>query len=154
MPRVDIEMDTEVESEAVRRALLDFTDRRPEIWPGITPELYQVHEVGDTWADIREGTKMPGTTVWAVEHYDWSDPQTITWTGKESNFCAPGSSVSATITPRLEGGSHIHLVWNRTPTTFVGKMATLMIRLTRGRPVAASLRKGLANASLASSGPT
>jgi hypothetical protein len=145
MPRVDIHMDAKVQPEVIRRALLDFSDRRPEIWPGITPSLYQVYEVGDTWADIREGTKMPGGAAWAVEHYDWSDPDTITWTVKESNFCAPGSSVSATITPSPLGGSHIHLIWNRTPTSLFGRIGTLMIRLTRGRPVAASMRKGLAN---------
>jgi hypothetical protein len=138
-------MDAQAQPDAIRRALLDFTDRRPEIWPGITPNLYEVYEVGDTWADIREGTKMPGTAVWAMEHYDWSDPETITWTVKESNFCAPGSYVSATITPIPSGGSHIHVIWNRTPTTLVGRMATLMIRLTRGRPVAASMKQGIAN---------
>src|SRR5437588_4852559 len=132
MPRVDMELDTPLEPDAVRSALLDFTDRRPEIWPGIEPSLYEVREIGDTWADIREGSKMPGGSVWAVEHCDWSDPQTITWTVRESNFSAPGSYVSATITPRSEGGSHIHLIWNRTPSSFAGRMATLLIRLSRG----------------------
>lgn len=144
MPRVDIQMDTDVPPDAIRRALLDFSDRRPEVWPGITPSLYEVYEVGDTWADVREGTKMPGAEAWAKEHYDWSDPETITWTVKESNFCAPGGYVSTTITPRPNGGSHLHMIWNRTPTTFVGRMATLMMRLTRGRPVAASMKRGLA----------
>jgi hypothetical protein len=88
---------------------------------------------------------MPGTEVWAVEHYDWSDPDIITWTVKESNFCAPGSYVSTTITPGPTGGNHLHVVWNRAPTTLVGRMAALMIRLTRGRPVAASMKQGLAN---------
>lgn len=34
---------------------------------------YKVYETGDTSADVREGTKGPGMTVWAREHYDWSD---------------------------------------------------------------------------------
>src|SRR5689334_10376187 len=104
MPRVDIYLDSVAQPDAIRRALLDFSDRRPEIWPGITPSLYEVYEVGDTWADIREGTKAPGGAVWAVEHYDWSDPETVKWTVKESNFCAPGSWVSATITPKGDSG--------------------------------------------------
>ncbi len=145
MPRVDVHLDTDVPPDAIRRALLDFSEHRPEIWPGIEPSLYEVYEVDATWADIREGSKMPGGQVWAVEHYDWSDPETIVWTVKESNFCAPGSYVSATLTPGPTGGSHLHIVWNRTPTTLAGRMATLMIRLTRGRPVAASMQKGLAN---------
>jgi hypothetical protein len=144
MPRVDVQLDTDVAPEAVRSALLDFSDRRPELWPGITPSLYKVFEVGDTWADIQEGTRMPGGGVWAIEHYDWSDPETVKWTVKESNFCKPGSFVSATITPRPGGGSHIHVIWNRTPSSFMGRVTALGIRLTGGKPVAASIRQGLA----------
>jgi hypothetical protein len=74
---------------------------------------------------------------------DWSAPELITWTVQD-NFCAPGSSVSAMIAPRTDGGSRIHLVWNRTPTSMVGRIATLLIKLTGGKPVATSIRKSLA----------
>jgi hypothetical protein len=143
MPRVDIYLDSEVQPDVIRRALLDFSDRRPEIWPGITPDLYQVVAVGDTWADIREGTRVRGGAVWAVEHYDWSDPETVKWTVKESNRFVPGSWVSATITPKWETGSHIHIIWNRKPKSFVGRLLTLLIRLSRGRPIATSFQKGI-----------
>jgi hypothetical protein len=55
--------------------------------------------VGNTFADVQEGSKMPGMTVWAKEHYDWSAPELITWTVRESNFCAPGSYVLARSAP-------------------------------------------------------
>ena len=86
---------------------------------------------------------MPGMSVWAVEHYDWSRPDLITWTVRESNFCAPGSYVSAAITPRPGGGSRVHIVWNRTPTSFSGRMAAFLIVATKGRPVAASFNRGM-----------
>jgi hypothetical protein len=63
---------------------------------------------------------------------------------QESNFCAPGSYVSALITPRGDGGSRIHVTWNRTPTSMTGRLATLLIRLTGGKPVAASMRNAFA----------
>jgi len=144
MPKVELDVETSASPEAVRAALLDFSDRRPEIWPGIEPSLYEVYTIGDTFADVREGSKMPGTRIWAKEHYDWSASDLITWTVQESNFCAPGSYVSAAIAPRGDGGSRIHLIWNRTPTSTVGRLATIVIRLTRGKPVAASFRKALA----------
>ena len=143
MPKVELDIETSASSEAVRAALLDFSDRRPEIWPGIDPSLYEVYAVGDTFADVQEGSKMPGTSIWAKEHYDWSTSGLVTWTVQESNFCAPGSYVSAAIAPRRDGGSRIHVIWNRTPTSMVGRLATVMIQLTGGKPIAASMRKAL-----------
>jgi hypothetical protein len=144
MPKVEMDLDTSVPPERVRAALLDFSERRPKIWPGIEPSLYEVYAVGDTSADVKEGSKVPGMSSWAKEHYDWSKPGVITWTVVESNFCAPGSFVSAAISPR-NGGSRIHVTWNRTPTSFAGRVATLLIRVTKGKPVAASFQKAMAN---------
>jgi len=143
MPRVDVDVETTVPPERVTAALLDFSKRRPEIWPGITPSLYEVYEVGGTSAEIKEGTKMPGGAFWAREHYDWSEPGVITWTVRESNFCAPGSYVSSAISPRGDGGSRIHITWNRTPTTMAGRMAAFMIRRSKGKPIAGSFTKAM-----------
>ena len=93
---------------------------------------------------------MPGGNVWAREHYDWSTPGTVTWTVRESNFCAPGSYVSADIRPH-QGGTRIHVTWNRTPTTFSGKVAAFVIKATRGSLVRLSFNKAMAK--LAASGP-
>ena len=142
MPRVEIDMDWPEPPERIREALLDFSPRRPERWPGIEPSLYEVYRVGSTNADIREGSRMPGGRIWAKEHYDWSDPVLIRWTVVESNFCAPGSSVSAAITP-TPAGSHLHVVWNRKPTTLAGRVMAALIVVSRGAPVAASMRAGL-----------
>src|SRR5439155_26082778 len=90
-----------------------------------------------------EGTKMPGVKVWAKEHYDWSDPETVKWTVTESNFSAPGSYVSATITPRDGGGSKVHLTWDRTPTSFVGRLIMFMIVRSKGKPIVASFKKAM-----------
>jgi hypothetical protein len=143
MPKVETDVTTDVDPAAVRAALVDFSPGRPERWPGISPDLYEVYEVGETSALVKEGTKNPGMTVWAKERYDWSDPQTVRWTVQESNFCAPGSYVAATITSREGGGSRVHIEWNRTPTSFGGRVATLLIRLSKGKPVAASFRQGM-----------
>jgi hypothetical protein len=143
MPKVELDVETSASPSTVRSALLDFSDRRPEIWPSIEPSLYEVYEVGDTYADIKEGNKVPGGVVWAKEHYDWSNPDVISWTVRESNFCAPGSYVSAAIAPRGDGGSRIHIVWNRTPTSIGGRLAVLLIVATKGKPVGASIRRAL-----------
>lgn len=143
MPKVEMVIDTRVTPGKVREALLDFSPQRPELWPGIYPPMYEVYDIGETYADIREGSKAPGGPIWAKEHYDWSAPDAVTWTVRESNFCAPGSYVTARITPNSAGGSRIHVTWNRSPTSLFGRIATLLIVATRGAPVASSLRKGL-----------
>jgi hypothetical protein len=143
MPKVELDVETSASPEGVRAALLDFSDRRPEIWPSIDPTLYEVYKIGETFADVQEGSKLPGTRIWAREHYDWSAGELITWTVQESNFCAPRSYVSALIAPRGDGGSRIHVIWNRTPTSMAGRLAAVVIWLTRGKPIAASMRQAL-----------
>jgi hypothetical protein len=141
MARLEFDIDTSLSPERVTQALLDFSPRRPETWPGIEPSLYEVYSVGETSADIREGTKLPGTKIWAREHYDWATPGTITWTVVESNFSAPGSYLSANIKPAEGGGSHLHVVWERTGTTLVGRAVVFMIKVSKGKPLATSMKK-------------
>jgi hypothetical protein len=143
MARVELDIDTPLSPERVLSALTDFSERRPEIWPGLHPSLYEVRSLGETWAEVKEGSRAPGMTVWAIERYDWSAPGSVTWTVKESNFSAQGSSVSAHVRPGPGGGSRIHVVWNRSGVNFKGRMMVGMIKLSSGRPVAASIKAGL-----------
>ncbi|HET7483318.1 MAG TPA: SRPBCC family protein [Actinomycetota bacterium] len=143
MPRVDRDIRTTAPPEKVVAALLDFSETRPQTWPGISAEHYEVLRQGDTWADVREGTKGPGVDVWAVEHYDWSDPGVVQWTVTESNFSAPGSYVRAKVVTDGSGGSIIHLTWNREGLNFKGKAMVRLIKLLRGGPVVSSMQKGL-----------
>ena len=87
MPRFEFDLRSQASPEAVSAALLDFTERRPELWPGLPADSYEVYEVGDTWAEIREGYRGP---IWWRERYDWSVPGTIQWTAVDSGFGTPG----------------------------------------------------------------
>ncbi|MHA7197152.1 SRPBCC family protein [Arthrobacter alkaliphilus] len=141
---IEFDLETTASPEKVRAALIDFSERRPQLWPGIEPSLYQVYSVGETSADVREGSKGPGMKVWAREHYEWSDPRTVRWTVQESNFSAPGSYVAATVRPGRDGGSVVHVTWDRTGSTVAGRLMCRMIRMSKGKPVAASFKRGLA----------
>jgi hypothetical protein len=146
VPTVEMDLETSLSPERVEELILDFSDRRPQIWPRVDPDLFEVVDRGETWADIREGTKAPGLTIWAIEHYDWSVSGTIRWTVKESNFSAPGSFVQADITPRDGGGSKVHLTWSREGTSLMGKLVLGLIALLRARPIGDSFRKTFARA--------
>lgn len=139
MARVEFDMETDLSPERVIGGLTDFTERRPELWPGLNAKEYEVYEVRDTSALVREGS---GGQIWAKERYDWSKPGVVRWEVLESGFCAPGSFVQTDVTPR-DGGSHIHVTWERTPTTFFARLILGLIVMTRGAPVKGSLKKGL-----------
>ena len=137
MALVEFDMRTSLPPEKVVGMLTDFSERRPDIWPGLWQGAYHVYSVQDTTAEVREGNRTP--KIWARERYDWSTPGMVRWEVLESNFCKPGSSVEARVAPADGGGSTVHVRWNRIPTTLSARLVALLVVLTRGGPVKASL---------------
>jgi len=138
MARIEFDVPTTLSPDKVKSMLLDFSDGRPDTWPGLGRNQYEVYSIGETSAEIREGNKRPN--VWARERYDWSQPGIVRWEVIESNFSAPGSFLEAHLNPRPDGGTTVHIVWSRTPTSLMGKVALGVIRVTKGGPVKASMR--------------
>jgi hypothetical protein len=141
MTELHFVVDAPVPPETVIGALTDFSERRPEIWPDLDPDVYRVDELHPTSAVVRDGQRKP--RLWAIEEYDWSTPGTVTWTARESNFCAPGSYMSARVEP-MPGGSRMHVTWSRSGVGLKGRMIVALMRLSRGRPLAKSLGVALA----------
>ena len=129
--RVHYEFTTALPPEDVVAALTDFSHRRLEIWPGLDPARYQVHELGDKWAVVTEGSRSPN--VWARERYDWSVPGTVSWRVEESNFCGPPSGIVASISAGPGGGSRVLIDWERTPSTIKGYLIALVVRVAKDR---------------------
>jgi hypothetical protein len=140
---LEVEVETDVAPELIRRALLDFSDQRPEIWPQLDPRTYEVHWVAETSAEVTEGSPLP--KVWSREHYDWSHPTTIAWTAVESNFCAPGSHISMDITPTEAGGSLVAVTWDRTAANLRGRVNLAVIALGGNRLLRWATRKSLSD---------
>ncbi len=76
--RLEVEVDSDVPADLIRLALLDFSERRPDIWPQLDRKTYEVHWIEEMTAELTEGSPFP--KVWSRERYDWSHPTTITWT--------------------------------------------------------------------------
>jgi hypothetical protein len=55
----ELDLETSLPPQQARGALLDFSQRRPQIWTGIEPSLYEVSAVGETTAEIKEGRRRP-----------------------------------------------------------------------------------------------
>lgn len=141
--RLEVEVESDVAPELIRQALLDFSDRRPDIWPQLDPETYQVHWVDETSAEVTEGSPLP--KVSSREHYDWSHPTTITWTAVESNFCTPGSHISMDITPNGAGGSRVGVTWDRTAANLRGRINLAVIGLGGNRLLGWATRRSLSD---------
>lgn len=140
---VMVDVESNVPPELIRQGLLDFSDRRPEIWPQLDPKTYEVHWVNETSAEVTEGSPLP--KVWSREHYDWSHPTTITWTAVESNFCTPGSHISMDITPNGAGGSRVAVTWDRTAANLRGRISLAVIAVGGHRLLRWATRKSVSD---------
>jgi hypothetical protein len=141
MTRIDFDIRADVPPDAVREALLDFSERRPELWPGLPADQYEVYEVGETSAEIREGYRG---RIWVRERYDWSVPGTVRFTVVDSGFAKPGSYVVVDIEPAGRGGSTLHITWVRWGKGVFGKLFVSLMALTGGAAIRRSFRLGLA----------
>ncbi len=113
----------------------DFTERRTAIFPAVSLEYFEVHELGDTWADVTEGTRAGVGINWERCRYDWSQSTCVTATVTDSNvYAVPGSSWELRATP-VGGGSCVEMIWirefKRTPR---GAIFGTLYRLV-GKPI-------------------
>ena len=91
MANVEFDLETPIPPAEVLAAAVDFSDRRPDLWPTIERRVYWVHARGDTWAEVTEGSRFLGT-IWARERYDWSTPGRVRATVLDSNVFRPGGT--------------------------------------------------------------
>jgi hypothetical protein len=126
MPRLHLAADSSAPPERVLAAARDFSERRPELWPNIDPKYYEVHEVGDTYAEVTEGTRFLGS-AWARERYDWSEPGVVRATTTDSNIFKRGSW-QLTATPR-DGGSRVEVINDRQMKGLKGGVIGVAMRL-------------------------
>jgi hypothetical protein len=137
--RVEFDIHSRANPDQIIDAFTDFSPRRPDRWPALSADKYEVHSVSETTADVREGQDRP--SMWARERYDWSTPGTVTWTVTDSSDMKPGSFVSAVVKPAPDGGSDVHVVWDRTGATAKGNMAVVMMRLAGRKILGGYFRK-------------
>ena len=140
MAHIEFDLRTDASPEAIRAALLDFTPDRPKFWPGLPADQYEIYDVGETWAEIREGYRGP---IWNRERYEWPEPDRVEFTAVDSGFSQPGGHVVVRITPAEGDGSIVHVVWERQGKGLFGRVFVGLIGLTRGAPIRRSIRQGL-----------
>ena len=130
MPKVSFDFHTAVSPGRVMAMLTDFSPNRPEVWPMLAPELYEVYRFNADSAYVKEGSTFP-RRIWERDDYEWSADR-VRWTVRESNYCQPGSYVEVIVRPQAGGGTRLHVDWNRRGVGVRGKLMIAFVVLTRG----------------------
>ncbi len=142
MAKIHYEADGRVSPDRFIAALTDFGPRRPELWPGLDTKYYELHELGDTWADVTEGTDIFGG-VWARERYDWSEPGVVRLTLQEAVDFTPGTVTVYRVTPGPDGGCHVAVDFRRIAKSPRGRLVGVLVSLAGRRRFAGELREAL-----------
>lgn len=140
VPTVHVVDETPVAPERVLEAARDFSERRAEMWPDVHVEHLQVHEAGETFAEVTEGNPWPIGYVWERLRYDWSEPGSVKGEVTDSNIFKPGSTWEIRATP-ANGGSRVEVIGVRHLRGFKGRLLApaFPLRLAK-RAVADHLR--------------
>ena len=135
MTTIHTATDSPLAAERVLAAAHDFSDRRADVFPAVSLEYFEVHERGDTWADVTEGTRAGVGINWERCRYDWSQPGSVSATVTDSNvYAVPGSSWELRATPNGEG-SLVEMIWVREFTSSPrGAIFGALFRLI-GKPI-------------------
>jgi hypothetical protein len=133
VPRFTFQLDVRDPPATVLGAMIDFSDRRPQIWPNLTASLYRVHELGAARADVTEGTAMLGLRVWERVTYTWTD-EVVRSVITEGTIFEAGGTFEFRVAPR-GGGSRITVDYDRRSKGVLGRCAGAMLHVTRGAPI-------------------
>jgi len=114
MATVHINMPSHLTPQVVLAAGHDFSIRRAQVFPAVSTEHLEVHDLNPGSADVTEGTPVLGIGVnWERCHYDWSRPGEVIASVIDSNVYAPGSSRWVLRATPATGGSRIEMIWVR-----------------------------------------
>lgn len=121
--------------------LTDFGPTRPESWPTIDADHFEVQALGDTWAEVTEGTEKS----WERARYEWDrDRGLVTVTTHDSKVFGPGGGWVFRLTP-VDDGTRVDVELTREPAGLRRKLlaallpaaATTTLRPAFARPLQA-----------------
>ena len=141
MGRVHVRAHGAVSPDRFVAALTDFGPGRAEVWGNSDPGRLVVHDRGDTWADVTEGSTAGG--AWQRLRYDWSVPDVVTLDVLDSNAFGPGSRWTYRVESDGAGGCHVDLTIVRVPTTARGRALDALLSLGGNVFFARDLRRSL-----------
>ena len=114
MQTIHVVLESPLAPERILESAYDFSTRRAAVWPAVSTPRLAIHNRGETWADITEGTRVGPLVNWERCRYDWSQPGSVKATVTDSNvYALPGSSWEMKAEPSSDG-STVEMTWLRT----------------------------------------
>jgi hypothetical protein len=99
--------------QVVLAAGYDFSARRADVFPAVSTDLLQVHDLNPPSADVTEGTPAGIGVNWERCRYDWGSEGVVTATVIDSNVYRPGNSRWELHATPDAAGSRIEMIWVR-----------------------------------------
>lgn len=141
MANVDFTVDSDLPAPVILAAAVDFSTRRPDLWPMIDRSVYEVHASGPGWAEVTEGSRFLGT-IWAREHYDWSVPGVVQATAIASNVFRPGGTWRLAVRD-VEGRTVVAVSSRRRATGLRGRILGALFTVAGRTILAGNFRRTL-----------
>jgi hypothetical protein len=113
MTTIHITVHSRLSPEPVLAAGHDFSAQRAEIFPAVPIPHLELHQLGQTTADVTEGTPVGVGINWERCDYDWSHPGSVKAIVTDSNVYRPASSSWELRATPAEDGSRIEMIWIR-----------------------------------------
>jgi hypothetical protein len=136
MPVIRLTMTSTLTPPELMAVLTDFGPSRPTQWPTIDAAHFQVHAIGDTWAEVTEGT----AAAWERARYGWDTERgRVTVTTHESKVFGPGGGWTFQLVPMTDG-TRVDIELTRNPKGIKRKLLAALLPLV----APGSLRKSFA----------
>ena len=130
MTTVHVDLSSPLDPEVVLAACCDFSARRADVFPAVSVEHLEVHDLGTVTSDVTEGTPVGIGLNWERCHYDWATPGTVTASVVDSNVYEPGTSSWVLRAAPDAGGSRIEMIWTREfQSRAPGRLFNVLFRL-------------------------
>ena len=139
VPKFSFQLDVRDPPAKVIGAMVDFSERRPEIWPNLTARLYRVHELGPRTADVTEGTALPGVDIWERVTYEWTD-SVVRGVIIDGRIFEPGGTFEFRVEPH-GAGSRISNDYHRRSKTVLGRCLGAIFQISGGAPIKHTFRQ-------------
>ncbi|GAB3899951.1 hypothetical protein GCM10029964_086620 [Kibdelosporangium lantanae] len=137
MSTIHFTVTTTATPEQFLAALTDFGPGRAELFGNSSDDYLRVHDRGDTYADVTEGSGG----VWERLHYDWSDPRRVEMKTTDSNLWGGASGHTYTLTQRPDGTTEIDAVVVRDGMNLKGRVIAALLAVAGKRVLGSALSK-------------
>jgi hypothetical protein len=125
MSTITLSQPTTATPEQFVAGLTDFGPGRARLFPNSTDDYLEVHEQGETFADVTEGAGG----IWERLHYDWSDLSRVVLTTVDSNVWGGKSGHTYTFTKQADGTTVVHAEVVREGKNLKGRLLGVVLGL-------------------------